>query len=98
MSGADGTAIEACCSIQSTTSLAAATRWGTDARRAGGIRQFGAGPGLLLNSFPCSPHTATLCSVELTAAAPATATSFYRDVVGAYFRNMHLDVLAVSTP
>ena len=57
--------------------------------------KFGAGPGLLLNYFPVLDRPrATPCSGRTTAAAPATATRFYRDVVGGYFKNMHLDVMA----
>jgi dipeptidyl aminopeptidase/acylaminoacyl peptidase len=56
--------------------------------------KFGAGPGLLLNYFPVLTGHGYAVLRPNYRGSTGYGNAFYRDVVGNYFRNMHLDVLA----
>jgi dipeptidyl aminopeptidase/acylaminoacyl peptidase len=56
--------------------------------------KFGAGPGLLLSYFPVLAANGYAVLRPNYRGSTGYGNAFYRDVVGGYFRNMHLDVLA----
>jgi dipeptidyl aminopeptidase/acylaminoacyl peptidase len=56
--------------------------------------KFGAGPGLLLNYFPVLAAKGYAVLRPNYRGSTGYGNAFYRDVVGGYFKNMHLDVLA----
>ena len=56
--------------------------------------KFGAGPGLLLSYFPVLAAHGYAVLRPNYRGSTGYGNAFYRDVVGGYFRHMHLDVLA----
>jgi len=56
--------------------------------------KFGAGPGLLQNYFPVLAARGYAVLRPNYRGSAGYDDAFYRDVVGRYFRNMHLDVMA----
>ena len=56
--------------------------------------KFGAGAGLLLNYFPVLTGHGYAVLRPNYRGSTGYGNTFYRDVVGGYFKNMHLDVLA----
>ena len=56
--------------------------------------KFGSGPGLLQNYFPVLAARGYAIFRPNFRGNPGYGPAFYRDVVGGYFKNMHLDVLA----
>jgi dipeptidyl aminopeptidase/acylaminoacyl peptidase len=56
--------------------------------------KFGAGPGLLVNYFPVLAGKGYAVLRPNYRGSTGYGNAFYRDVVGGYFKNMHLDVMA----
>ncbi len=56
--------------------------------------KFGAGPGLLANYFPVLTGQGYAVLRPNYRGSTGYGNAFYRDVVGGYFKNMHLDVMA----
>ncbi len=55
--------------------------------------KFGAGPGLVLNYFPVLAARGYVLLRPNFRGSTGYGNAFYRDVIGEYFRHMHLDVL-----
>ncbi len=93
--GADGTAIEGL--LFYPIGYTAGRRYPLVVQMHGGPAEsdkFGAGPGLLLNYFPVLAAHGYAVLRPNYRGSTGYGNAFYRDVVGGYFRNMHLDVLA----
>ncbi len=86
---------KACSSIRSTMSPAGAipSSCRCTAGR-GDSDKFGAGAGLLLNYFPVLTGHGYAVLRPNYRGSTGYGNAFLRDVVGGYFRNMHLDVMA----
>ena len=84
---------KACSSIRPTTS--AGRRYPLVVQMHGGPEdsdKFGAGPGLLLNYFPVLTGKGYAVLRPNYRGSTGYGNAFLRDVVGGYFKNMHLDV------
>jgi dipeptidyl aminopeptidase/acylaminoacyl peptidase len=93
--GADGVAIEGL--LFYPLEYQAGTRYPLVVQLHGGPQEsdkFGAGAGLLQNYFPVLTARGYAVLRPNYRGSAGYGNAFYRDVVGGYFRNMHLDVLA----
>ena len=93
--GADGTTIEGL--LFYPIDYVAGRRYPLVVQMHGGPAEsdkFGAGPGLLLNYFPVLTAHGYAVLRPNYRGSTGYGNAFYRDVVGGFFRNMHLDVLA----
>jgi dipeptidyl aminopeptidase/acylaminoacyl peptidase len=93
--GADGTTVEGL--LFYPIDYQPGTRYPLVVQMHGGPQEsdkFGAGPGLLQNYFPVLAAKGYAVLRPNYRGSAGYGDAFYRDVVGRYFRNMHLDVMA----
>ena len=93
--GNDGTAVEGI--LIYPLDYAAGTRYPLVVQMHAGLYEtdkFGSGPGLFQNYFPVLAAKGYAIFRPNFRGNPGYGSAFYRDVVGGYFKNMHLDVLA----